>query len=150
MWKGRFTQQTADLVQRYGESVSYDWRLFPHDIAGSIAHARAQMNARLLTEEEFVQIETGLREIEREIEEGEFEFSSELEDIHMNIEAALTRKIGPAGSKLHTARSRNDQVATDTRLYCRFAIDSILSLTAGLQKALLAQAEKHAATILPG
>ena len=150
MWKGRFTQQTADLVQRYGESVSYDWRLFPHDIAGSIAHARAQMNARLLTEEEFVQIETGLREIEREIEEGEFEFSSELEDIHMNIEAALTRKIGPAGSKLHTARSRNDQVATDTRLYCRFAIDSILSLTAGLQKALLAQAENHAATILPG
>ena len=150
MWKGRFTQQTADLVQRYGESISYDWRLFPHDIAGSIAHARAQMHADLLTEDEFSQIETGLREIQREIEAGEFEFSTELEDIHMNIEAALTQKIGSAGAKLHTARSRNDQVATDTRLYCRSAIDSILSLSLELQKALLSQAEHHAATILPG
>ena len=150
MWKGRFTQQTADLVQRYGESISYDWRLFPHDIAGSIAHARAQMHADLLTEDEFSQIETGLREIQREIEAGEFEFSTELEDIHMNIEAALTQKIGPAGAKLHTARSRNDQIATDTRLYCRSAIDSILSLSTELQKALLSQAEHHAATILPG
>ena len=150
MWKGRFTQQTADLAQRYGESVSYDWRLFPHDIAGSIAHARAQMNANLLTEGEFAQIESGLREIQREIEDGEFEFSDELEDIHMNIEAALTQKIGQAGSKLHTARSRNDQVATDTRLYCRSAIDTMVSLSTGLQKALLTQSEKHAATILPG
>ena len=150
MWKGRFTQQTADLAQRYGESVSYDWRLFPHDIAGSIAHARAQMNANLLTEGEFAQIESGLREIQREIENGEFEFSDELEDIHMNIEAALTQKIGQAGSKLHTARSRNDQVATDTRLYCRSAIDTMVSLSTGLQKALLTQSEKHAATILPG
>ena len=96
MWKGRFAQQTADLLQRYGESISYDWRLYPHDIAGSIAHARAQMNAGLLSEDEFAQIETGLREIEKEIESGEFEFSIELEDIHMNIEAALTRKIGAA------------------------------------------------------
>ena len=150
MWKGRFTQQTADLVQRYGESISYDWRLFPYDIAGSIAHARAQMHAGLLTDEEFSQIESGLHEIKSEIEAGKFEFSIELEDIHMNIEAALTRKIGAAGSKLHTARSRNDQVATDTRLYCRSSFDSLLSLSADLQRALLLQAEKHAATILPG
>jgi argininosuccinate lyase len=90
MWKGRFQQQTADLVQRYGESISYDWRLYSHDIAGSIAHARAQESAGLLSAEEFSRIESGLREIEKEIESGDFEFSIELEDIHMNIEAALT------------------------------------------------------------
>ncbi|MEC8942036.1 MAG: argininosuccinate lyase [Verrucomicrobiota bacterium] len=150
MWKGRFAQQTADLVQRYGESISSDWRLYPYDIAGSIAHARAQMSAGLLNEDEFAQIETGLREIEKEIERGEFEFSIELEDIHMNIEAALTRKIGPAGAKLHTARSRNDQVATDTRLYCRASIDRLFALGTGLQRALLAQADRHAAVIVPG
>ena len=150
MWKGRFTQQTADLVQRYGESISYDWRLYPHDIAGSIAHARAQQKAGLLSAEEFTQIEEGLREGEQEIERGEFEFSIELEDIHMNIEAALTSKIGPVGAKLHTARSRNDQVATDTRLFCRASIDNVFALAAGLQNALLVQAGKHAATIVPG
>ncbi len=150
MWKGRFAQQTADLVQRYGESISSDWRLYPHDIAGSIAHARAQMNAGLLNEDEFAQIETGLHEIENEIGNGEFEFSIELEDIHMNIEAALTRKIGPAGAKLHTARSRNDQVATDTRLYCRSSIDHIFTLGTALQRSLLSQAENNAAVIVPG
>ncbi|MFP6897347.1 MAG: argininosuccinate lyase [Roseibacillus sp.] len=150
MWKGRFQQQTADLVQRYGESISYDWRLYPHDIAGSIAHARAQESAGLLSAEEFSQIETGLREIEKEIASGDFEFSIELEDIHMNIEAALTKKIGAAGAKLHTARSRNDQVATDTRLYCRTAIDGIFDLATALQKALLVQAGAHADAIVPG
>ena len=114
MWKGRFAKATADLVQQYGESISYDWRMYKHDIAGSIAHARAQVKAGLLTEDEFASIENGLREIEQTIESGEFEFSIELEDIHMNIESALTQKIGAAGAKLHTARSRNDQVATDT------------------------------------
>ena len=119
MWKGRFAQATADLVQQYGESISYDWRLYKHDIAGSIAHARAQVKAGLLTDDEFQQIETGLREIEKDIDAGNFNFSIELEDIHMNIESELTTRIGAAGGKLHTARSRNDQVATDTRLYCR-------------------------------
>ncbi|MDA7672416.1 argininosuccinate lyase [Akkermansiaceae bacterium] len=150
MWKGRFSQATADLVQQYGESISYDWRLYPHDIAGSIAHARAQVKAGLLTEEEFSQIETGLHEIEKEIAAGGFEFSIELEDIHMNIESALTKRIGAAGGKLHTARSRNDQVATDTRLYCRSAIDALLELISGLQEALLGRAEAHAGTVLPG
>jgi argininosuccinate lyase len=150
MWKGRFSQATADLVQEYGESISYDWRLYPHDIAGSIAHARAQLNAGLLTQEEFSEIESGLREIEKDIAEGNFEFSIEREDIHMNIEAALTEKIGPAGAKLHTARSRNDQVATDTRLYCRAAIDELNQLLIGLQSALLNRAEKYAGTVLPG
>lgn len=150
MWKGRFSKTTADLLQQYGESVSYDWRLYPHDIAGSIAHAQAQLNAGLLTQDEFEQIENGLRQIEAEITEGTFEFSIELEDIHMNIESALTERIGAAGAKLHTARSRNDQVATDTRLYCRASIDTLRELICDLQRSLVNQAETHAQTIVPG
>ncbi len=150
MWKGRFQEATADLVEQFGESISFDWRLYSYDIAGSIAHARAQVSAGLLTTEEFTAIESGLHEIEGEIERGEFQFSTALEDIHMNIEAELTNRIGAAGAKLHTARSRNDQVATDTRLYCRTEIDLILELIEGLEAALLSQAEKHAATVVPG
>ncbi len=150
MWKGRFSQDTSSLVQRFGESISYDWRLFPHDIAGSITHARAQKTAGLLTDSEFSQIENGLREIEADIVAGNFEFKTSLEDIHMNIEAELTRRIGPAGAKLHTARSRNDQVATDTRLYCRTEIDALLLDITGLQHALLDRAEAYAATVIPG
>lgn len=150
MWKGRFAKATADLVQQYGESISYDWRLYKHDVAGSIAHARAQVKAGLLNDDEFAAIEKGLREIEQEIDAGEFDFSIELEDIHMNIESALTNRIGAPGAKLHTARSRNDQVATDTRLYCREEIDTLTTLLAGLQRALLQQAEKHAASVVPG
>jgi argininosuccinate lyase len=150
MWKGRFSKATADLVQQYGESISYDWRLYPHDVAGSIAHARAQVGAGILTQNEFQQIEAGLREVEKDIASGNFEFSIEKEDIHMNIESALTDKIGAVGGKLHTARSRNDQVATDTRLYCRAAIDDLLLLLSGLQDSLLNRADRYAATVLPG
>jgi argininosuccinate lyase len=150
MWKGRFSQDTSSLVQQFGESISYDWRLFPHDIAGSIAHARAQKNLGLLTEDEFLQIENGLKEILAEIDAGAFEFKTSLEDIHMNIEAELTKRIGAAGAKLHTARSRNDQVATDTRLYARTEIDALFSAITGLQVALLGRAEKYAATAIPG
>jgi len=150
MWKGRFAQDTSSLVQQFGESISYDWRLFPHDIAGSIAHARAQHHAGLLSAGEFAAIEAGLREIECDIRDGKFEFKTSLEDIHMNIEAELTRRIGPAGAKLHTARSRNDQVATDTRLYCRTAIDSLVKSVTALQLALLDRAAKYAATVIPG
>ncbi len=150
MWKGRFSQDTSSLVQQFGESISYDWRLFPHDIAGSIAHARAQKNAGLLSGEEFSQIESGLLDIKADIVSGNFEFKASLEDIHMNIEAELTRRIGPAGAKLHTARSRNDQVATDTRLYCRTEIDGLLLETTSLQLALLDRADQYAATVIPG
>ena len=150
MWKGRFAQATADLVQQYGESISYDWRLYKHDIAGSIAHARAQVKADILTEDEFSQIENGLREVEKDIDAGNFEFSIELEDIHMNIEAELTKRIGAAGGKLHTARSRNDQVATDTRLYCREEIDTISQLLRDLQNSLLNKAEEYASAVIPG
>ena len=113
-------------------------------------NARAQVKAGLLTDAEFAEIERGLREIEAEIAAGQFEFSIELEDIHMNIESALTKRIGAAGGKLHTARSRNDQVASDTRLYCRAAIDDLLQLLNGLQGALLDQAGLHAGTVVPG
>jgi argininosuccinate lyase len=150
MWKGRFTQDTSTLVEQFGESISYDWRLFPHDIAGSIAHARAQLNAGLLNQEEFTSIETGLREIEADILAGKFEFRTSLEDIHMNIESELTKRIGAAGGKLHTARSRNDQVATDTRLYCRTQIDAISSAVTTLQKVLVDQAARYAETVMPG
>jgi argininosuccinate lyase len=150
MWKGRFSKATADLVQQYGESISYDWRLYKHDIAGSIAHARAQVKAGLLTKDEFAAIESGLRQIEKEIDAGEFNFSIELEDIHMNIESALTDRIGAPGAKLHTARSRNDQVATDTRLYCREEIDSLITHLTALEEALLQQAEQYAAAVIPG
>lgn len=150
MWKGRFSQDTSSLVQQFGESISYDWRLFPHDIAGSIAHARAQLVAGLLTPDEFSQIESGLRSIEHDILSGNFEFKTSLEDIHMNIEAELTRRIGPAGAKLHTARSRNDQVATDTRLYCRTEIDTLTAAITLLQQALLDRASTYAATVIPG
>jgi len=150
MWKGRFSQDTSSLVQQFGESISYDWRLFPHDIAGSIAHARAQMKAGLLNEDEFSSIEKGLREIESDIREGKFEFRTSLEDIHMNIEAELTKRIGATGGKLHTARSRNDQVATDTRLYCRTQIDEINAAVSALQKVLVDQAGKYAASVMPG
>jgi argininosuccinate lyase len=150
MWKGRFTQDTSSLVQQFGESISYDWRLFPHDIAGSIAHARAQLKAGLLTQEEFSSIEKGMREIEVEIREGKFEFKTSLEDIHMNIESELTKRIGAAGGKLHTARSRNDQVATDTRLYCRAQIDEISGAIYALQKTLVGKAEQYDASVMPG
>ena len=150
MWKGRFAQQTADLVQQFGESISFDWRLYKQDIQGSIAHARAQVAAGILTQDEFSLIENGLLAIRERIEKGEFEFSTELEDIHLNIESALTTDIGPTGAKLHTARSRNDQVATDTRLYCREQVDEITTHLIALQNALLDQAEKHAADPIPG
>ncbi|PQJ28857.1 argininosuccinate lyase [Rubritalea profundi] len=150
MWKGRFSKATADLVQQYGESISYDWRLYKHDIAGSIAHARAQVKAGILTQDEFNQIESGLRSIEIDIDAGKFDFSIELEDIHMNIESELTTRIGAAGGKLHTARSRNDQVATDTRLYCREEIDALTVQIKELQGSLLKKAEQYADALIPG
>lgn len=150
MWKGRFAQETSALVQRYGESVSFDWRLYAHDIAGSIAHSKGLLKAGILTAEEQQKIESGLLEIRHEIEKGNFEFKESLEDVHMNIESELTKRIGPAGAKLHTARSRNDQVATDVRLYCRSTIDSILQHTRAMQAALIECAERGGDAVMPG
>jgi len=150
MWKGRFKEQTAALLQSYSESISFDWRLWRHDIEGSIAHSAALEKAGLITPEERAKIVTGLHEIGAEIERGEFSFKEELEDIHMNIEAELTRRIGDPGAKLHTARSRNDQVALDIRLYLRAECDAISEAVRDLQRALLDLAERESAVIIPG
>ena len=150
MWKGRFQVETSNLVQAYGESISFDWRLYPYDIAGSIAHAAALQTAGILTKAEEKSIANALGDIEKEIENGEFEFRTSLEDIHMNIENALTDKIGEAGAKLHTARSRNDQIALDLRLYCRDQCNEVQRRLSDLQAALLSLAEKHPEAVVPG
>src|SRR6202140_2649664 len=150
MWKGRFQQETAPAVQRFTESISFDWRLYKFDIQGSIAHASALEKAGLLSSEELQQIEAGLKAIEQEIDEGRFPFRIELEDVHMNIESALTSRIGSAGAKLHTARSRNDQVALDLRLYLRHETDEIRQGIAALQRALIQLGGKYQDTVLPG
>ncbi len=150
MWKGRFQQETSALLQQYSESISFDWRLWRHDLAGSIAHSAALEKAGLLTAEERAQIVAGLREIGAEIEAGTFQFKTELEDIHMNLEAELTRRIGAAGGKLHTARSRNDQVALDLRLYLRDEADALAAALRGIQRALIALGARHADIIIPG
>ena len=150
MWKGRFQQEASDLLKSYGQSVTTDWRLYREDIRGSIAHARALAKAGILTQEEFDRIASGLNEIGAEISSGSFVFSEALEDVHMNIEAELTRRIGPAGAKLHTARSRNDQVALDFRLHLRGACEEILGGIRGLQSALSGLAGRHPAAVMPG
>src|ERR1700760_3636873 len=133
MWKGRFQQETAPAVQRFTESISFDWRLYKFDIQGSIAHASALEKAGLLSSEELQQIQAGLKAIEEEIDDGRFPFRVDLEDVHMNIESALTARIGSAGAKLHTARSRNDQVALDMRLYVRAEAAAVIGSIKNLQ-----------------
>ncbi|MEY2607999.1 MAG: argininosuccinate lyase [Verrucomicrobiota bacterium] len=150
MWKGRFRQETAPALQRFSESVSFDWRLYRFDILGSIAHAKALERAGILTREELSQIDNGLGQIAAEITEGKFPFRVELEDVHMNIEAALTDRIGPSGAKLHTARSRNDQVALDLRLYLRHESDLLDLRIRELQLALVELAKRNSAAVLPG
>jgi argininosuccinate lyase len=150
MREGRFSSPAAEVAQRYSESVSFDRRLYHHDIAGSIAHASALASAGILSADEFEMITRGLREIEKEIVAGTFVWDTSLEDLHMNIEAALTKRIGPAGAKLHTGRSRNDQVALDLRLYVREEIDQIVTRLRALQNALLLLAQKHCELLMPG
>jgi len=149
-WGGRFSEPTDAFVARFTASVDFDKRLYKQDIQGSVAHARMLAKVGVLAEQERDAIIRGLGEIRVEIERGEFDWSVELEDVHMNIEAALTKKIGITGKKLHTGRSRNDQVATDIRLYMRDEIDLILSEISRLQQGLLDLAEQEADTIMPG
>src|SRR5947208_6590386 len=150
MRKGRFHKSVADVAQRYSESVSFDHRLYRHDIAGSIAHAAALTKAGIISAEERKKIEAELHEIEKEIESGKFQWDEALEDVHMNIESALTKRIGEAGAKLHTARSRNDQVALDLRLYVKEQIERASALLKKLQRALLDLAEEHVDVVMPG
>ena len=149
-WGGVFDQATDRRVEEFTESVSFDRRLYAHDITGSIAHAQMLAKVGLISAEECQQIEQGLGEIRQEIEQGSFSFRSELEDIHMHIERALIEKIGDTGRKLHTARSRNDQVATDMRLWAREAIDLIDARLVELQRALVGRCDGDIDVILPG
>ncbi|GLS27076.1 argininosuccinate lyase [Marinibactrum halimedae] len=149
-WGGRFSEPTDAFVARFTASVNFDQRLYEQDIRGSIAHATMLAQVGVLTDEEKDQIIQGLNEVREEIERGEFEWSEALEDVHMNIEARLTQKIGITGKKLHTGRSRNDQVATDIRLYLRDEIDAISTELTRLRTGLLDLAEREASTIMPG
>lgn len=150
LWGGRFSEATDAFVQRFTASVNFDQRMYRQDIRGSIAHARMLEQAGILTAAEVTAIVEGLQAIQADIEAGNFNWSVELEDVHMNIESELTKRIGLTGKKLHTGRSRNDQVATDIRLYVRDEIDVITSELTRLQNALLDIAEREADTIMPG
>ena len=149
-WGGRFTESTDAFVAAFTASVDFDRRMYRQDIAGSIAHARMLARVGVLSEADCTAIVSGLETIRAEIESGAFEWSVALEDVHMNIEARLTARIGDAGKRLHTGRSRNDQVATDVRLYLRDAIDAIFIELRRLLAGLATQAEVEAGTIMPG
>ena len=150
LWDGRFSEQTDRAVEAFTASVHFDKRLYRHDIRGSLAHARMLTKVGVLSANELQAIEGGLVAIQDDIDNGRFEWSVALEDVHMNIEARLTERIGIAGKKLHTGRSRNDQVATDMRLYLRDEIDQLVGELARLQLAIAALAEVEAETIMPG
>ncbi len=127
-WAGRFSEPMSDLVKRYTASVDFDKRMWRQDIRGSLAHARMLARQAIISDQDLLDIERGMAQVQEEIESGRFEWSLDLEDVHLNIEKRLTTLVGDAGKRLHTGRSRNDQVATDIRLYLRDAIDDILAL----------------------
>lgn len=149
-WSGRFSEPVTELVKRYTASIGVDRRLAEFDIEGSLAHARMLHAVEILSAEDLAAIEKGLAQIREDIRAGRFEWSLDLEDVHMNIESRLTALIGDAGKQLHTARSRNDQVATDLRLFLRAAVDEIVALIKAAQHALIELAEQHTDTIMPG
>ena len=150
LWGGRFTHSTAASVEAFSASIDYDSRLYRYDIAGSKAHATMLAANGLLSKEELQAIVEGLSEIEKEIDSGEFEFHQELEDIHMNIEKALADRIGPAGAKLHSARSRNDQVALDLKLYLRDQCDLLVELLDDVRRGFVKLARTYLGAIMPG
>ncbi len=149
-WSGRFSEPVSDLVKRYTASVDFDRRMADQDIRGSLAHARMLARQGIIGTDDLAAIERGMAQITEEIGRGEFAWNLDDEDVHLNIEKRLTALIGDAGKRLHTGRSRNDQVATDIRLWLRDAIDGILALIAAFQRNLLDLAEQHAATPMPG
>ena len=150
LWAGRFTEPTDALVERFTESVSVDHRLARHDIRGSIAHATMLAEVGVLSKADRDAIVAGLEGILSDIEAGEFEWRASAEDVHMNVESVLTRRIGEAGKRLHTGRSRNDQAATDVRLFVREALDDIVAAIRTLQGAILLIAEREADSVMPG
>lgn len=150
LWGGRFTKETSDGVRRFSESISYDRRLYPYDIQGSQAHVRMLAATGIVTTADADAIVAELDRIHDRIDRGEFEFRTDLEDIHMNIEAALIAALGDVGARVHTGRSRNDQVATDERLYLRAEADTLRELLCGVQASLLQLARKNADAVMPG
>ncbi|CAL4891252.1 unnamed protein product [Urochloa decumbens] len=150
LWGGRFEEGVTDAVERFTESISYDWQLYKYDIMGSKAHATMLASQGLMTASDRDIILEGLDQIERQIEEGKFEWRKDREDVHMNIEAALIERVGEPAKKLHTARSRNDQIQTDLRLWCRDAIDKILIRIKQFQVSLVMLASKYVDLIVPG
>ena len=150
LWSGRFSQETDSLVRKYSESISYDRRLYPYDIQGSIAHATMLGHQGIIPQEDVDAIIAGLNQIKADIDDGNFEFSEALEDIHMNIEARLTERIGKPGARLHTGRSRNDQIATDERLYLRAEDDDIVNRIRAFQGSLVALADTYGDAVMPG
>ncbi len=150
LWSGRFTESTDAAVERFTASVELDRRLAPYDIQGSIAHSNMLADAGVITAAERDVIVSGLEAIAADIAAGNFEWSDALEDVHMNVEAALTDRVGDVGKKLHTGRSRNDQVATDMRLMAREEIDAIGDCLRLTQIAIVDLAEQEAETIMPG
>jgi argininosuccinate lyase len=150
LWGGRFVERTDAFVEKFTASVGFDWRLYAYDIEGSRAHARTLAKADIISKADCERLLTGLSEIQAEIERDEFEWQVSLEDVHTNVEARLIERLGEVGKKLHTGRSRNDQVATDLRLYLRAEIDSMQQVIRRLQCGLLDLAEPHANTIMPG
>ena len=149
-WSGRFEEPVSKLVQRYTASVEFDQRLAEYDIKGSSAHAQMLADSEIITAKDLAKIEKGLRQIQKEIHNGTFDWRLELEDVHLNIEKRLTTLIGDAGKRLHTARSRNDQIATDVRLYMRASIDDIIKLITTMQLSILDLAEENVNTVMPG
>lgn len=149
-WSGRFEEPVSKLVQRYTASVEFDQRLAEYDIKGSSAHAQMLADSGIITAKDLAKIEKGLRQIQKEIHNGTFDWRLELEDVHLNIEKRLTTLIGDAGKRLHTARSRNDQIATDVRLYMRASIDDIIKLITAMQLSILDLAEENVNTVMPG
>ncbi|MGA7181590.1 MAG: argininosuccinate lyase [Thiobacillaceae bacterium] len=149
-WSGRFSEPVDEKVKRYTASIPFDYRLAEFDIQGSLAHATMMNKVNVLSDQDLADIRLGMEAILAEIRAGRFQWSLDLEDVHLNIEKALTSKIGDAGKRLHTGRSRNDQVATDIRLYLRASIDRLLGLVRDCKHVLLDLAEEHAATVMPG
>lgn len=150
LWSGRFKEDTEEVVEQFTSSLSFDVRLWRYDIEGSIAHVKMLGKQKILSAKDAAVILKGLNSVREDIESGRLKFKSTFEDVHMNIEDALTRKVGPVGGKLHTARSRNDQVALDLRLFLRDEIKEILKLVKGLQDSIVSVAGKHIETLMPG
>jgi argininosuccinate lyase len=149
-WSARFNEPMSELVKRYTASVNFDKRLALFDIQGSLAHAKMLQQVNVLSDQDLADIERGMAQIQAEIISGDFQWELDLEDVHLNIEKRLTQLVGDAGKRLHTGRSRNDQVATDIRLYLRDRVDSISKNLKQLQLALVNLAEQHVATVMPG